>query len=67
MAIPLTTNEVGRRLGVEPWKIRRLYQRGLMPPTERIGIYRAIPVEDLPKIEAALRLAGYLKSEAATV
>jgi DNA-binding transcriptional MerR regulator len=60
----LTVGDVAARLGVEPWQIRRLFERGILPPAPRVGPYRVIAVADLPKVEAAMREAGYLKEAA---
>jgi DNA-binding transcriptional MerR regulator len=56
----LTIGAVARLLGCRPWQLRRLYERGLLPPAPRVGAYRVIPRRELPKVEAALRQAGYL-------
>jgi hypothetical protein len=57
-----TLGSVARRYQVEVWQVRRLYERGILPPAERIGQYRVIAHDDLPKVEQALREAGYLAS-----
>lgn len=46
------------------WQIRRLYERGLLPPAERIGRNRVVRRRDLPKVLEALRAAGYVPAEA---
>jgi DNA-binding transcriptional MerR regulator len=56
----LTIGAVARRYGCPPWQIRRLFERGLLPPAPRVGAYRVIAVADLPQVEQALRAAGYL-------
>jgi DNA-binding transcriptional MerR regulator len=63
VSLPLTIGEAALRLGVRPWQVRRVYTRGLMPPAARVGAYRVIPEQDLPKVERALRQAGYLPAE----
>jgi hypothetical protein len=40
--------------------VRRLFERGLLPPAPRVGAYRVIAVGDLPLVEKVLREAGYL-------
>jgi hypothetical protein len=45
---------------VPAWKIRRLFERKLLPAAMRVGCYRVIDVRDLSKVEAALEEAGYL-------
>jgi DNA-binding transcriptional MerR regulator len=57
---PLTIGAVARRCGCPPWQIRRLFERGLLPPAPRVGAYRVIAASDLPRVEEALRAAGYL-------
>jgi len=60
MKTPLTIGAVADQFDVPAWQVRRLYERGLLPPADRLGPYRVIDHADLPKIEAALRKAGYL-------
>ena len=43
-----------------PWQVRRAIERGLLPEPPRLGAYRVFLPADLPRIEAALRQAGYL-------
>lgn len=57
---PMTIGELARRLGIPVWKVRRLYERGLLPEPARIGIYRMVSVRDIPTIKEKLRVAGYL-------
>jgi hypothetical protein len=59
----LTIGAAARHFGCRPWQIRRLFERELLPAAPRVGAYRVIAVEDLPKVEAALRQAGYLPEE----
>jgi DNA-binding transcriptional MerR regulator len=63
MSTPLTIGAVADRFGVAAWQVRRLFERGILPPAIRVGPYRVIDPADLPKIEAALRAAGYLGPE----
>jgi len=60
---PLTLGAVARHFGVEVWQVRRLFERGLLPPAERLGAYRVVPARDLAKVERALRQAGYLPAK----
>jgi DNA-binding transcriptional MerR regulator len=57
---PLTIGAIARRYGCRAWQVRRLFERGLLPPAPRVGAYRVIAAADLPQIEEALRAAGYL-------
>jgi hypothetical protein len=60
---PLTIGAVARHFGVSAWKIRRLFESGILAEPARVGAYRVIPPEQLPEIEAALRACGYLPPE----
>jgi DNA-binding transcriptional MerR regulator len=57
---PLTIGAVARRLGVRPWQVRRLFESGTLPEPSRVGAYRVVAENELPRIERALRKAGYL-------
>lgn len=59
----LTVGSAARRLGCQPWQIRRLFERGLLPPAPRVGPYRVISPEELPRVREALLRAGYLHPE----
>jgi hypothetical protein len=48
------------QFGVPAWKVRRLFERGLLPPAARVGPYRIIPGSELPDVERALKKVGYL-------
>jgi DNA-binding transcriptional MerR regulator len=60
MKTPLTIGAVADRFGVAAWQVRRLFERGILPPADRVGMYRVVSLADLPRIESALRQAGYL-------
>lgn len=60
MGAQLTTGEVAELLGVEVWRIRRLYESGTLPEPARAGAYRLIPKADLPRVIDALRHRGWL-------
>jgi len=62
----LTIGSVAQLFGCSPWQVRRLFERGALPPAPRIGAYRVIARDDLPKVERALRKAGYLPGTAMT-
>jgi hypothetical protein len=47
------------------WQVRRVFNLGLLEPAHRLGPNRVINPRDLPKIERALKRAGYLPEEAA--
>jgi DNA-binding transcriptional MerR regulator len=58
-----TIGAVGRRYGVPPWQVRRLFERRLLPEPRRFGAYRMVTEDELPRIEEALRRAGYLRGD----
>jgi hypothetical protein len=60
----LTTSEIAERFpGVAGWQVRRtLDGMGLEIP--RAGLYRLVPKELLPQVEAELRRRGYLPEAA---
>jgi hypothetical protein len=60
-----TVGGLANHFGVRPWQIRRLFERGFLPPAQRLGAYRVVSEGDLPRVVEALRTAGYLpKAEA---
>ena len=63
---PLTLGAVAKRYGCPTWQIRRLFERGLLPPAQRVGAYRVVTTSDLPLIEKALRASGYLPQQEVT-
>lgn len=56
----LTLGAVARHFGVPVWKVRRLFERGLLPPAERVAGLRVVAPTELPVVAAALCRAGYL-------
>jgi hypothetical protein len=50
-------------LGIEPWMLRNLYNRGLIPPAPRLGHSRIIKPDDLPVLRKAAISAGYLTED----
>ncbi len=58
----LTMGTVAKRFGVEQWQVRRLFESKRLPEPERVGAYRVVKESDLPRIEQALKDAGFLKS-----
>jgi hypothetical protein len=60
MSTILTLGQVGEIFGLPTWKVRRLYERGLLPEASRVGLCRVIDESDLPSIESALKVAGYI-------
>jgi len=58
-----TTAEIGRLLGVETWRIRRLYEDGTLPEPARFAGKRIIPSESIPTLIDCLRRRGWLERE----
>jgi hypothetical protein len=57
---PLTLGQVARHFGRPTWMVRRLFERGILPPPPRVGQNRIVHAEDLPVIAEAMRQVGYL-------
>jgi hypothetical protein len=62
----LTLGAVAKRYGLSVWKVRRIFERGLLPEPARVGAYRVVAVDEVPRVEAALREAGYLPANGGT-
>ena len=58
----LTLGDVAKRLGCRTWQVARLFERGILPDPPRVGLYRVVPIGDLPLVKRALKAAGYLES-----
>jgi predicted DNA-binding transcriptional regulator AlpA len=56
----MTVGQAAARLGVRDWQIVSLYRRRFLPEPVRLGRFRAIDPDDLPKVREALVRAGYL-------
>ena len=50
-----TTNQLAELLGVEAWRVRRLFEDGTLNDPGRFGGKRAIPKTLIPQIVDALR------------
>lgn len=61
----MTIGDLCRHFDRPYWMLRKLFTRGFLAETLRVGPYRVVPVTDLPQVEAALRAAGYLPSDTA--
>ena len=57
----LSVGQVADALGVERWKIQKLLSRGEIEYAARIGPYRVLNEDDLPRVKQALVSAGYLR------
>ena len=61
--LAMTVGEVARYfaergLPVTPRHVRRCFERGLLPPAQRLGADRVVAQADLPLVEKALRQGG---------
>jgi hypothetical protein len=56
----LTTRQVSDLLGVDLWRVQRLFESGVLPEPARFAGKRAIPSAELPAIVDALRSRGWL-------
>jgi hypothetical protein len=61
----LTLGQVAQRYpGLQVWQVRRIFERRFLPEPQRIAGVRVIPAKDMPKVDKALRDAGYIKETA---
>ena len=56
----LTTRKLADLLGVEVWRIRRLFETGELPEPDWFAGRRAIPSTWIPRVVDALRARGWL-------
>jgi hypothetical protein len=59
----LTTQQLADLLGVECWRVQRVFESGDVPEPARFAGKRAIPSELLPLIVDALRAHGWLPAK----
>jgi hypothetical protein len=59
----VTTGELGDTLGVQAWRISRLFELGLVPETPRVAGRRMIPRGMIPQIVDCLRDRGWLPAK----
>ena len=60
----LSLGELGDTLGVQSWRIARLFELGILPEPPRIGRLRVIPKAMVPEIIDALRRRGWFPASA---
>ena len=58
-----TSGELGDFLGVQAWKIARVFELGILEEPDRVGGRRLIPKSLIPAIVDALRDRGWLPVE----
>jgi len=63
--LAMSLGEVARHFGVDRWRVRRLFERGLLPEGPRVAGCRVFLPEDLEEIGEALTKANYLRPEPA--
>ena len=61
----LSTREVAELLGVESWRIQRLFESGDLPEVGRFAGKRVVPSAMLPQIVDALRSRDWLPESTA--
>ena len=61
-----TTRELGDILGVEEWRIRRLFEGGTLPEPPRFAGKRVISCDQIPAVVDALRAHNWLQQTDAT-
>ncbi len=60
-----STRDLADWLGIEEWRVRRVFEARLVPEPPRVGRNRAIPVQMIPLVIEALRTKGWLPEEIA--
>jgi hypothetical protein len=58
----VSTGQLGDELGIQGWRISRLFEEGLLPEPPRVAGRRIIPRSRVPDIVRALRAKGWLPS-----
>ena len=60
MATNYTTRQIAELLGVETWRIQRIFEDGDLPDVDRFAGKRVIPSTMLPQVIDALRNREWL-------
>ena len=60
-----SSGELGDLLGIQAWKVSRLFELGVLKEPPRVGGRRLIPKSMVPEIVDALRERGWLKESEA--
>jgi hypothetical protein len=55
-----TTRQIAELLGVELWRVQRIFEVGAVPEPDRFGGKRAVPSELVPQVVDALRDRDWL-------
>lgn len=64
MASIYTTQQIADLLGIEIWRVQRVFEAGDVPEPERFAGRRAIPSSLVPRIVDALRDRDWLPTTA---
>jgi hypothetical protein len=56
--VPLTIGKTARALGVDEWRVRRVFERKFLPEPPRVGPYRVILPCELGAVADALVASG---------
>jgi hypothetical protein len=56
----LTLGELASRIGCESWRIRRLFERKLLPEPRRVGKFRVFSESDVEAVRKVAESAGYV-------
>lgn len=55
-----TVGSIAQYFSLPAWQVRRAIERGFLSEPPRVGAYRVFLPDDLPRVRAALKEAGYL-------
>ena len=58
-----STRDIAEVLGIETWRVRRLFENGELPEPGRFAGKRAIPSELIPAIVDRLRKHGWIPAQ----
>jgi hypothetical protein len=59
----ISLGDLAQDLGVQSWRIARLFELGLIPEPPRLSRRRIIPKADIPAIVEALRCRHWLPAD----
>lgn len=62
----LTIGDIARQHDIPIWRVRRIFERHILPEFGRVGRYRTVPEDRVPDVVEALRDAGYLPLDSPT-
>lgn len=59
----IALGDVAAAVGCESWRLRRLFERGVLPEPQRVGGYRVFQASEIPTIRLAAEKAGILADQ----